>query len=71
MNHNHLTISERQKLAELRRTAQKAPSPAEEFVSKMRREVCEARENTRAKRIKRGVIVLFAILLSIVLVSIW
>ena len=69
MNHNHLTISERQKLAELRRMAQKAPSPADAFISRMRREVREARENTHAKRIKHSIIALLTILFGIVLVS--
>ena len=71
MNHNRLTISKRQKLAKLRRQMQKAPTPAEEFVSRMRKEVREVRKNARAKRIKRGIITLLMVLMVIVLVSVW
>ncbi|KKT12869.1 MAG: hypothetical protein UV94_C0040G0002 [Parcubacteria group bacterium GW2011_GWC1_43_30] len=46
-----LTVGERQKLAELRRKMQKAPSPAEEFVSRMKKEV----RDTHTKRIERGI----------------
>ncbi len=64
---NILTASERQKVAELRRRAQKAPSPvsspAEMFVSRMVREAQEERD----KRIERGIIALLAVLVGIVL----
>ena len=55
---NHLTLGERQKLAELRRLVQKAPSPAEEFISRMKKEV----NDTHTERIERGIAYLLATL---------
>ena len=64
-----LTVSERQKRAEFRRKTQKAPSPAEEFVSRMREEV--HKKDTHAKRIQRGIIAMLTILTGIALAWLW
>ena len=55
---NHLTLGERQKLAELRRKMQKAPSLTEEFISRMKKEVKDA----HIERIERGIAYLLAAL---------
>ncbi len=64
-----LTLGERQKLAKLRRQMQKAPSPAEEFVSRMKKEV--HKNDAHAKRIERGIVILLVVLLGIVLAWLW
>ena len=46
-----LTVGERQKLAELRRQVQGAPSPAGGFISRMKKEV----KDSHTERVERGV----------------
>ena len=62
-----LTARERQQLAELRRGAQKAPSPAEEFILRMK----QGARDTHAERIERGIAFLLITLVLAGIVLTW